>query len=85
MDEKSLVDKLAVFAVRVLGFVFLIMGLWQLVVRAAEFIAEFNPVYLKVILLGRAVEPITAIVIGFFLFLFCRPLGQLLARVVHKD
>lgn len=75
----------AILAVRLFGFVLLVVGAWQLAGRGAELAGEIERVYLREFLLARVVTPVAAIAIGALLWAAARPLGRLLARGLDAD
>jgi hypothetical protein len=70
----------AVFAVRLLGLVWLAAGLWMLAANVLESATEFNPSFVGYYLQSQALRPLLAMGIGAGLIYFARLLGRWLAR-----
>lgn len=76
----SVFEKAALLSVRVIGFIFLVVGFWAIVTAFAQSWDQLNYIYLNVFFLGQVVPGITAFVWGIVLLILAKPLARFLSR-----
>ncbi|MEM9443785.1 MAG: hypothetical protein AAGA18_00400 [Verrucomicrobiota bacterium] len=79
MDDSKTSYAVALVGVRLLALGFLMVGLWLLITRGAEYAADFDPIYLFDFMLLRMVDPIAALIIGLCAYLLSKSLAAKLA------
>lgn len=70
----------AIFAVRLLGLIFLLLGLWQGTANLIDGWMEFDPSYLGYFLRSQLLRPVIALLLGMALIAGSRPLAR---RLTH--
>lgn len=75
----------AILAIRVIGVLLVVLGLWQLIANIIESIREFDPTYWWYYVQSELLRPLLGIFIGKLLYWFSKPMGALLAKGLETD
>lgn len=75
----------AILLVRIIAFLFVVIGAGQLLANVIESIREFDPTYWWYYVQSEMLRPLIAIISGKVIFFFSKPLGKLLARGIDAS